>query len=100
MSESETETETEKPKVLKDRLQEHIAEYGKLALVIFLSMGALTLVGFYIAIKAGIDIGEGTSQTAGTLVAAWVATKLTMPIRIGATLVLTPILAKLLRRKK
>ncbi len=97
MSETETETENKKPRVLKDRLQEHIAEYGKLALVIFFSLGILSLTGFYIAIKAGIDVGSNTG-TAGALAAAWVANKLTMPIRIGATLVLTPLFAKVLRR--
>ncbi len=95
---SETKAETEKkPRVLKDRLQDHIAEYGKLAFIIFISLGLMSLTGFYIAIKAGIDVGSN-SGTAGALAAAWVANKLTTPIRIGATLVLTPIVAKILRR--
>lgn len=97
MSETESESENKKPRVLKDRLQEHIAEYGKLALVIFFSLGILSLIGFYVAIRAGIDVGSN-SGTAGALAAAWVANKLTMPIRIGATLVLTPLFAKILRR--
>ncbi len=96
---SETDTESTKPRLLKDRLQDHIAEYGKLAVIIFMSLGVLSLIGFYIAIKAGIDVGSG-SGTAGALAAAWVANKLTMPIRIGATLVLTPLIAKILRRPK
>ncbi len=94
---SEVENENKKPRVLKDRLQEHIAEYGRLAVIIFFTLGILSLTGFYIAIKAGIDIGSNTG-TAGALAAAWVANKLTMPIRIGATLVLTPLFAKILRR--
>lgn len=94
---SEVESENKKPRVLKDRLQDHIAEYGRLALVIFFTLGILSLTGFYVAIKAGIDIGSNTGS-AGALAAAWVANKLTMPIRIGATLVLTPIFAKILRR--
>jgi hypothetical protein len=97
VSETESESENKKPRVLKDRLQEHIAEYGKLALVIFFSLGILSLIGFYVAIRAGIDVGSN-SGTAGALAAAWVANKLTMPIRIGATLVLTPLFAKILRR--
>lgn len=95
---SETESEEKKPRVLKDRLQEHIAEYGKLAFGIFIFLGAVSLTGFYIAIKTGMDVGSSRSGTAGTLVAAWLANKVTMPIRIGATLVLTPLLAKILRR--
>lgn len=95
---SETESQEKKPRVLKDRLQEHVAEYGRLALIIFFTLGILSLIGFYVAIKAGIDVGSNTG-TAGALAAAWVANKLTMPIRIGATLVLTPLMAKILRRK-
>ena len=97
MSETNSNSDEAPPRTLKDRLQDHITEYGRLALIIFFSLGIMTLVGFYLAIKAGIDVGSN-SGSAGALVAAWVATKLTMPIRIGATLVLTPILARLLRR--
>ncbi len=100
MSETDANTPKEKPKLLKDRLQDHIAEYGRLAFIIFLSLGVMSLIGFYIAIKAGIDVGEDAGGTASALAGAWVANKLTMPIRIGATLVLTPIIARILRRPK
>ncbi len=80
---------------LKQRLEEHVAEYGMIALIIYLSISALTILGFYIAITAGFRSGDSDSGTVGTLVAAWLAAKLTMPLRLGATLVLTPIVAAL-----
>ena len=83
---------------LKERLQEHLAEYGKLALIIFFSIFVLTYSGFYIAIKSGIDLGDSAAGSGGTFFAAWVATKLTMPFRIGGTLLLTPIAAAVLHK--
>ncbi len=85
---------------LKERLQDHLAEYGKLALVIFFSIFALTLLGFYVAIKSGVDVGDSAASSSGTLFAAWVATKLAMPLRIGATFVLTPIAAAVIHKVK
>ena len=85
---------------LKQRLQDHLAEYGSIALVIFLMIFALTYLGFFVAIKTGADIGDSAAGQTGTFVAAWLATKLTLPIRIGATFVLTPLAASLLHRLK
>lgn len=89
-----------KPKKLslKERLQEHLAEYGKLALIIFFSIFVLTYLSFYIAIKTGIDLGDSAAGSSGTFFAAWVATKLTMPFRIGGTLLLTPIVAAIIHK--
>ena len=92
-----TEKKTGKP-TLKQRLEEHLAEYGPIALVIYLSISALTIAGFYIAIKTGFHSGESSSGTAGTLLAAWLAAKLTLPLRIGATFVLTPIGAAIMHK--
>jgi hypothetical protein len=91
-------TETKKKLSIKERLQEHIAEYGALALTIFLLIFALTYLGFFVAIKSGADIGDSAAGSTGTFVAAWLATKLTMPLRVGATLVLTPLAAAGLHR--
>lgn len=85
---------------MKERLQEHLAEYGGIALTIFLSIFALTYIGFFVAIKTGADVGDSAAGSTGTFVAAWLATKLTMPIRVAATLVLTPLAASVVRRPK
>lgn len=78
---------------LKERLAEHLAEYGKVALVVYFSISILTIIGFYIAIKAGVDVGDSAASDSGALVAAWVAAKLTWPIRVGVTFLLTPVAA-------
>jgi hypothetical protein len=82
---------------MTERLKALIAEYGRLALVIYASLFVLTLAGFAIAIRFGVQV-EGTAGAAGTLGAAWVATKVTQPLRIGATLLLTPIVSALVAR--
>ncbi|HKO92122.1 MAG TPA: hypothetical protein VJU61_13255, partial [Polyangiaceae bacterium] len=57
----------------------------------------IVLVGFAMAIKAGVNV-EGVAGAAGTWGAAYLATKLTQPLRIAATLFITPALAGFLRR--
>jgi hypothetical protein len=89
-------TRTPKP-TLRDRLNALLAEWGRLLLVVYFSIFGLVLVGFALAIKAGFGI-DGTAGTVGTWGAAWVATKLTQPLRIAATLVITPALGALLKR--
>jgi len=81
---------------MKDRLEALLAEYGKVALLTYFAIFALVFAGFAIAISLGVHV-ESASGTAGTLGAAYVATKLTQPIRIIATLALTPLLARLVK---
>ena len=73
------------------------AEYGTLALVLYLIIFAVTLAGFAVAISFGVET-DSAAGSAGTLAAAWLATKLTQPLRILATLALTPLVAAVLKR--
>jgi hypothetical protein len=73
------------------------AEYGTLAIVIYLIIFAGTVAGFAVAISFGVET-DSTAGSVGTLAAAWVATKLTQPLRILATLALTPLVAAVLKR--
>lgn len=82
---------------IKNRLNQLMAEYGGLALWVYFGIFAVVLAGFAIAIHFGFR-PDGAAQTAGTLGAAYVATKLTQPLRIAATLVLTPIAGNVRRR--
>jgi len=84
---------------MKDKLQKLISEYGRIAFAVYLSIFALTMLGFGLAIAQGFEV-DGVSSTAGTLGAAWVATKLTQPLRIGATLVLTPMVGAVINRRR
>ena len=92
-------TPTDKKPPLKERLKSLMAEYGNIAITIYLSIFALTLSGFFIAIKAGFEVDSGSEKT-GTVVIAYAATKALQPIRILLTLALTPVIARFLRRKK
>jgi hypothetical protein len=90
--------ESAKPS-LKTRLTLLLEEYGKIAIAIYFVIFALVLSGFVLAIQLGLEV-QSAHATAGTLGAAWVATKLTQPLRIVATLVLTPIIGRFVKRPK
>jgi phosphate/sulfate permease len=87
----------EKPP-LTQRLKTMFETYGTLAIVVYLVIYALTWAGFAAAGFIGVGHSETATGTAGIIGAAWVAAKLTQPIRIGATLVLTPVVAKVRAR--
>lgn len=88
------------PKVsYRERFNKLLAEWGQLVLWVYFGIFATVLVGFALAIKFGFGV-EGTAGNVGTWGAAYIATKLTQPLRIAATLVLTPALAALLRRAR
>jgi hypothetical protein len=81
----------------KQRLEHLLKEYGKVAIATYFTIFGLVLAGFVVALQMGVQV-EGAAKEGGLLVAAYVATKLTQPLRIGATLVLTPLVARLVRR--
>jgi len=86
-------------RTLRERLKELLVEYGSLALWVYFGLFGVVLVGFTIAIQAGVKV-ESAAGTAGTLGAAYLATKLTQPLRILGTLVLTPLVVRIARRLK
>ncbi len=85
---------------LSQRIKTLLSEYGPIALGVYLVLFVLVYLGFLLAILFGLDVGESTTGKAGATVAAWVATKVTQPIRIGGALFLTPIVAKVLGTKR
>ena len=78
---------------LTERLKLLLAEYGRVAIILYFTIFFLVLAGFAIAISAGFDV-EGAGETTGLIGAAWLATKVTQPIRIIVTLALTPLVAR------
>jgi hypothetical protein len=83
--------------VTRERLKALLAEYGRVAVWTYLALFVVVLAGFAAAITWGIRVESATSG-ASVLGAAYVATKLTQPLRIAATLALTPVVAKLVER--
>lgn len=80
------------------KLKQLLADYGPVAATIYFTLFFGILIGFYFAISAGWA-PEGVAGNVGAWTAAYVATKLTQPLRIGATLVLTPIVGRLWPRR-
>ena len=83
---------------LKERLSDHMAEYGKIALYTYLVLSLTTIAGFSIAFGVGMAPSSATGVL-GVIGAGWVAAKATMPLRILATLGLTPLVAALIKRR-
>ena len=81
----------------KESWRSLLEEYGRIAIFTYFGIFFSVWGGFYLAIKMGLDV-ESAAGGAGTLGAAYVATKVTQPIRIAVTVVVTPFLARLIRR--
>ncbi len=82
---------------MKKTIQKLLAEYGTVAVIVYFVIFFGVLGGFWLAIRFGWRTSSAAG-TAGTLAAAYIATKLTQPIRIAATLVVTPVVAKVYER--
>jgi hypothetical protein len=83
----------------RERLKNLLAEYGKIAIYVYLGIFAVVFAGFAVAIQSGMKVESATGK-AGLIGAAWLATKVTQPLRILAALALTPLVARLVRRRK
>jgi hypothetical protein len=107
--EKPTSTDTAPPQAqakppLKERLKVLMAEYGFLAVLVYLSTSVLSMTVFTTLIlsadlkalgeRFGVQL-EGTSGLLGTLGAAWVLTKVIQVPRIFATLALTPFIGRI-----
>ena len=82
---------------MKARLEKLLAEYGKVALYTYLTLSLLAIIGFSIVIGLGFGAKSATGVI-GTIGAGWLAAKATLPLRVLATLALTPLVAALVRR--
>ena len=82
---------------IQDRLKGLVDEYGKIAIGLYFAIFALVYTFFLASISA--SVGEtSTAETVSLAGAAWLATKLTQPLRIGATFVITPLIARLFKQ--
>lgn len=84
---------------IKARLQTLLVEYGSIALWVYFGIFAVVLFGCALALRFGVKV-HGLAGTAGTWAGAYLATKLLQPIRILATVALTPFVASIMRRRK
>ena len=79
---------------LTERLKAMLNEYGPILVAVYLVIYVVTVVGFAIALTQGTEV-EGTAGAAGLWAGAWVAAKLTQPIRVLVTLAVTPVVGAL-----
>jgi hypothetical protein len=82
---------------LKQRAEKLMADYGAVAVTVYFVIFFATLAGFAVAIRTGVAV-ESAAGEASILGAAWVATKVTQPVRILATLALTPLVGRAWQR--
>ncbi len=74
-----------------------LAEYGAIALVVYLTIFFLVLFGAWTAIHLGWQ-PQSVSGNVGAFTAAYLATKVVYPLRIAGTLALTPIVVRVYER--
>jgi len=79
------------------RFRNLFVEYGVIAIAVHYVIFALVIVAFWAAIRAGWQ-PTGAAGSVGTWTAAYLATKVTQPLRIVATLAVTPFIAKMYER--
>jgi hypothetical protein len=82
---------------VQERFKGLVAEYGPLLFVVYFSIFGLVFVGSALAIQMGFQVNSAAG-TAGVWGAAYVFTKVLQPLRIAATIALTPAVAAVVRR--
>ena len=79
------------------RLQQLLSEYGRVALAVYLGLFLAVLVGSWAAIHLGWR-PESATGNVGAFTTAYLVTKLSQPMRIAATIALTPLFARIYRQ--
>ncbi len=82
---------------MRKALKHILAEYGATAVVVYLTIFFAVLLSAWGAIHLGWQL-EGMTQNVGAFTAAYLATKVTQPLRIAATLALTPLVVRVVER--
>jgi hypothetical protein len=95
---------------VKDKFKKFVEEYGAIAIITYFVIFFLVFGGAAVAISAGFTAADGQVDTEGaggwlgrksvTLGAAYVLTRLTLPFRLAAVFVLTPIIARVYERMR
>ena len=94
---SETPPPVAKKPASQGRLKRLFEEYGTIAIVLYIVLCVLFFGSAYAAIQLGWR-PESIVGQAGTFGAAYVVYKATMPVRIAAAVLITPLAAKVVHR--
>ena len=83
---------------MNSKAQNLFAKYGRVGLFVYFIIFFLTLFGFWLLLTAGVDIRTWSFFSElgdiGVIGLAYAATKITQPIRIALTLLITAIINK------
>jgi hypothetical protein len=82
---------------MRKTLKQLLADYGRVALGVYVTIFLFVLAGSWTAVRLGWQPESATGDM-GALAAAYLFTKLTQPLRIAATLLFTPLVAKVQER--
>ena len=93
---------------MRKTFKELLAEYGTVAVVVYFTIFFSVWVGAWAAIQRGVDLRalagrvglspNGTVASLGAWSAAYIFTKLLQPVRIGVTVLLTPLVVRVYER--
>jgi hypothetical protein len=84
-------------RTLRNKIQGLLAEYGKVAFAVYFTIFFAVLLSMWAAIHLGWR-PESLTGSAGAFTAAYLATKVTQPLRIAGTVALTPVVAHVYNR--
>ena len=82
---------------MRTTIKNLFVEYGTIAVVVYFVLFFSVWIGIWAAIRAGWQPASPIAGV-GTWTAAYIATKLTQPLRIAATVAVTPFLARFFER--
>jgi hypothetical protein len=95
---------------MRKTFKELFAEYGIVAVIVYFTIFFGVWIAAWAAIQRGVDLRalatrvglspNGMVASLGAWGATYLFTKLLQPVRIGVTLLLTPIVAKLYERAR
>jgi hypothetical protein len=90
---------------MRKTFQKLLAEYGAIAVIVYFTIFFATWIAAWAAIQRGVNLASlaarfglssnGIVASLGAWTAAYIFTKILQPVRIGVTLLLTPLLARL-----
>jgi hypothetical protein len=84
---------------MRKTLKNVLAEYGAIAVVVYLTLFTVVFVGSYFAIRLGWTPGSVAGQ-AGAWTAAYLVTKVAQPLRIAATVLITTFVGRMWESRK
>jgi hypothetical protein len=95
---------------MRKTFKELFAEYGTIAVIVYFTIFFGVWVGAWAAIQRGVDLralaarvglsSNGIVANLGAWGAAYLFTKLLQPVRIGVTVLLTPLIVRVYERMR